>query len=170
MTAPLKIGIAGLGTVGAGVVKLLTEHDRLLSLRGGRRLKLVAVSARSKAKKRDIDLDGVRWEKDPLTLATAPDIDVVVELIGGSSGVAKRLAERALRSGKHVVTANKALLAMHGAELAALAERYGVRFRVTNIAIRDLAKPRTVTGVPFTDRGDGELPPMTHAVKFLGGA
>jgi homoserine dehydrogenase len=125
MTGPLKIGIAGLGTVGAGVVKLLAEHDRLLSLRGGRRLELVAVSARSKAKKRDINLDGVRWEKDPLALATATDIDVVVELIGGSSGVAKRLAERALRSGKHVVTANKALLAMHGAELAALAEKRG---------------------------------------------
>jgi homoserine dehydrogenase len=125
MNGPLKIGIAGLGTVGAGVVKLLAEHDRLLSLRGGRRLKLVAVSARSKAKKRDIDLSGVRWEKDPLALATAPDIDVVVELIGGSSGVAKRLAERALRAGKHVVTANKALLALHGAELAALAEKRG---------------------------------------------
>src|SRR3954454_3556558 len=125
MTGPLKIGIAGLGTVGAGVVKLLAEHNHLLSLRGGRRLKLVAVSARSKAKKRDIDVAGVRWEKDPLALATAPDIDVVVELIGGSSGVAKRLAERALRAGKHVVTANKALLAMHGAELAALAERRG---------------------------------------------
>jgi homoserine dehydrogenase len=125
MTGPLKIGIAGLGTVGAGVVKLLAEHDRLLALRGGRRLKLVAVSARSKTRKRDIDLTGVRWEKDPLELASAPDIDVVVELIGGSSGVAKRLAERALRNGKHVVTANKALLAMHGAELAALAEQRG---------------------------------------------
>ena len=125
MTGPLKIGIAGLGTVGAGVVKLLAQHNRLLALRGGRRLKLVAVSARSRAKKRDIDLGGVRWEKDPLALATAPDIDVVVELIGGSGGVAKRLAERALRQGKHVVTANKALLAMHGTELAALAEKKG---------------------------------------------
>jgi len=125
MTEPLKIGIAGLGTVGAGVVKLLAEHGRLLSLHGGRRLKLVAVSARSRTKKRDIDLSGVRWEKDPLALATAPDIDVVVELIGGSGGIAKRLAERALRNGKHVVMANKALLAMHGAELAALAEKRG---------------------------------------------
>src|SRR5215475_8967823 len=125
MTGPLKIGVAGLGTVGAGVVKLLAEHDRLLALRGGRRLKLVAVSARSKAKKRDIDLDGVRWEKDALALATASDIDVVVELIGGSSGIAKRLAERALRSGKHVVTASKALFVMHGADLAALDEKRG---------------------------------------------
>ena len=92
MKAPLRIGIAGLGTVGAGVVKLLAEHGRLLSLRGGRPLKLVAVSARSRTKKRDIDLSGVRWEKDPLALASAPDIDVVVELIGGSAGIARRAA------------------------------------------------------------------------------
>jgi homoserine dehydrogenase len=125
MNSPLRIGIAGLGTVGAGVVKLLAEHNRLLSLRGGRRLKLVAVSARRKAKKRDIDLKGARWENDALALAEAPDIDVVVELIGGSGGVARRLVERSLRAGKHVITANKALLAMQGAELAALAERKG---------------------------------------------
>ena len=125
MKAPLRIGIAGLGTVGAGVVKLLAEHGRLLSLRGGRSLKVVAVSARRKARKRDIDVSRVRWESDPMALATAPDIDVVVELIGGSSGVARRLVQTALRSGKHVVTANKALLAMHGTELATLAEKKG---------------------------------------------
>ena len=120
MNSPLRIG-----TVGAGVVKLLAEHGRLLSLRGGRPLKLVAVSARRKAKKRDIDLSHVRWENDPMALATAADIDVVVELIGGSGGVARRLVQKALASGKHVVTANKALLAMHGAELAAAAEKKG---------------------------------------------
>lgn len=125
MNQPLKIGIAGLGTVGAGVVKLLAEHNRLLALRGGRPLKLVAVTARSKAKKRDIDLSKVRWERDPLALATASDIDVVIELIGGSGGVARRLVQTALRNGKHVITANKALLAHHGAELAALAEKKG---------------------------------------------
>ncbi len=123
MKSPLRIGIAGLGTVGAGVVKLLAEHGRLLSLRGGRPLKLVAVSARSRTKKRDIDVSGVRWEKDPLALATAPDIDVVVELIGGSGGIARRLVQKSLASGKHVVTANKALLALHGAEIAAAAEK-----------------------------------------------
>ncbi len=123
MNSPLRIGIAGLGTVGAGVVKLLAEHGRLLSVRGGRPLKIVAVSARSKARKRDIDLSGMRWEKDPMALAAAPDIDVVVELIGGSGGVARRLVQKALASGKHVVTANKALLALHGTELAALAEK-----------------------------------------------
>jgi homoserine dehydrogenase len=125
MKSPLRIGIAGLGTVGSGVVKLLAEHGRLLALRGGRPLRLVAVSARRKARKRDIDLAGVRWEKDPLALAAAPDIDVVIELIGGSGGVARRLVQTALRAGKHVVTANKALLAMHGWEIAALAEKRG---------------------------------------------
>jgi homoserine dehydrogenase len=125
MNSALRIGIAGLGTVGAGVVKLLAEHGRLLALRGGRPLKLVAVSARRKAKKRDIDLSQVRWENDPMALATAPDIDVVVELIGGSSGVARRLVQKALTSGKHVVTANKALLALHGTEIAAAAEKKG---------------------------------------------
>src|SRR4029434_2879875 len=125
MKAPLRIGIAGLGTVGAGVVKLLAEHGRLLALRGGRPLKLVAVSARRKARKRDIDVARLRWESDPMALATAPDVDVVVELIGGSSGVARRLVQTALRSGKHVITANKALLAMHGTELATLAEKKG---------------------------------------------
>jgi homoserine dehydrogenase len=125
MNQPLNIGIAGLGTVGAGVVKLLAEHNRLLSLRGGRRLRLVAVSARSRTRKRDIDLAGVRWEKDPLALAAASDVDVVVELIGGSGGVARRLAQQTLRAGKHLITANKALLAMHGTELAALAESKG---------------------------------------------
>src|SRR5215471_6935187 len=125
MNGPLRIGIAGLGTVGAGVVKLLAEHGRLLAVRGGRPLELVAASARSKGKKRDIDLSGVRWESDPMALARAADIDVVVELIGGSDGIALRLAQTVLRSGKHVVTANKALLAMHGAELAELAESKG---------------------------------------------
>ena len=126
MNGPLRIGIAGLGTVGAGVVKLLAEHGKLLALRGGRPLELVAVSARSRAKKRDIDLAGVRWEKDPMVLASAADIDVVVELIGGSDGIALKLARTALRSGKHLVTANKALLATHGTELAELAEQRGL--------------------------------------------
>src|SRR5882724_8126625 len=123
MNGPLRIGVAGLGTVGAGLVKLLAEHGKLLALRGGRPLELVAVSARAKAKKRDINISGMRWEKDPMALAKASDIDVVVELIGGSDGIALRLAQTALRSGKHLVTANKALLAMHGTELAELAEQ-----------------------------------------------
>src|SRR5438477_7829107 len=98
MNEPLRIGIAGLGTVGAGVVKLLAEHGKLLAVRGGRPIELVAASARDKKKKRGIDLKSVRWESDPLKLATAPDIDVVVELIGGSDGVARTLIEKAIAS------------------------------------------------------------------------
>ena len=126
MPQSLKIGIAGLGTVGAGVVKLLAEHGDLLAVRGGRPIEIVAVSARSKAKKRGIDLRGMRWEGDPLALAGAKDIDVVVELIGGSDGIARKLIEKAIANGKHIVTANKALLAMHGAAIATAAEKKGV--------------------------------------------
>ncbi|HYM30957.1 MAG TPA: homoserine dehydrogenase [Candidatus Cybelea sp.] len=126
MTESLNIGIAGLGTVGAGVVKLIAEHRGLLALRAARPLKVVAVSARDKSKKRGIDLAGVRWCDDPLDLARDPKIDVVVELIGGSDGVAKDLCESAIAAGKSVVTANKALLARHGTALALAAEAKGV--------------------------------------------
>jgi len=122
---PLRIGIAGLGTVGSGVLRLLAEHRDLLALRGGRPIEIVAVSARDRAKARPVDLSAFRWQDDPVSLATADDIDVVVELIGGEDGPAKRLVESALERGKPVVTANKALLARHGTALARLAEAQG---------------------------------------------
>jgi len=123
---PLKIGIAGLGTVGAGTLRLLRENSALLARRAGRALVVTAVSARSRARERGIDLTGLRWEDDPAALAAAPDIDAVVELIGGSEDPARALVTAALERGKHVVTANKALIARHGAELARLAEKRGV--------------------------------------------
>lgn len=126
MTRPLCIGIAGLGTVGAGVVKILAARGERLAAASGRALELVAVSARDKAKDRGIDLTGVRWEDDPMALAAADDIDLVVELIGGSEGVARDLVEASLKAGKHVATANKALIAHHGTALARLAEEKGV--------------------------------------------
>jgi homoserine dehydrogenase len=122
----LRVGIAGLGTVGGGVVRILQEQETLLAMRGGARLELVAVSARDRAKARGLLLDGIRWEEDATALASAPDIDVVVELIGGAEGIARAVVTQALQNGKHVVTANKALIAAHGAELAALAEAKGV--------------------------------------------
>jgi homoserine dehydrogenase len=126
MTAsPLRIGIAGLGTVGRGTLKALKANAELLALRAGRELKPVAVSARARGKDRGVSLDGLRWHDDPLKLAADPDIDVVVELIGGSDGIARALCESALRHGKHVVTANKALLAHHGAAFARAAESAG---------------------------------------------
>ncbi|MCB1521985.1 MAG: homoserine dehydrogenase [Hyphomicrobiaceae bacterium] len=126
MNAPLKLGIAGLGTVGAGLVRLLSEHRDRLSLMLGRELAVVAVSARDRSKPRDCDVAGCRWFDDPVELARDPGIDCFVELIGGDEGPARQAVETALGAGKHVVTANKALLAKHGVALAALAERNGV--------------------------------------------
>jgi homoserine dehydrogenase len=127
MTAPLRIAIAGLGTVGGGVVKALGEHGAELSARAGRKLEIVAVSARDRRKPRELMLP-FAWADDPVVLAKT-DADVIVELIGGEGGPALALVEAALASGKHVVTANKALLARHGARLAAQAEAAGLALR-----------------------------------------
>ena len=130
MSSPLRLGIAGLGTVGIGVVKIIQKHADLLAKRSGREVCITAVSARDRMKNRDADLSSSRWETDPMAVATADDVDVFVELVGGDEGVARDTIEAALRSGKDVVTANKALLAMHGHELAQLAESTGqvIRF------------------------------------------
>ncbi len=130
MSSPLRLGIAGLGTVGIGVVKIVQKHADLLACRSGRPVAVTAITARDRHKNRDADLSSYRWEDDPLAVATAADVDVYVELIGGEDGIAKDSIEAALRAGKDVVTANKALLAVHGQELAELAESLGrvIRF------------------------------------------
>ncbi|KAA0675914.1 homoserine dehydrogenase [Roseomonas genomospecies 6] len=125
-TGPLKIAVAGLGTVGAGVLKLLERQADLIEQRCGRRIEVVAVSARSRGKDRGVDLSKAEWYDDPVALAAHPGVDVVVELIGGSEGPAKETVELALERGRHVVTANKALLAHHGTALAAKAEAAGL--------------------------------------------
>lgn len=126
MTDPLKIAIAGLGTVGAGTVRLLHEHGDLLARRCGRPIRITAVSARDRARNRDIDISAYVWFDDAVTMAREADVDVIVELIGGADGVAKGVCEAAIGAGRHVVTANKALLAMHGTALALAAEGAGV--------------------------------------------
>jgi homoserine dehydrogenase len=123
---PLRIAIAGLGTVGSGTVELLLRNADLLARRSGRALVLAGVSARDRRRDRGGDLSAVRWYDDPVAMAADPDIDVVVELIGGSDGVAREVVATAIARGKHVVSANKALLAHHGTELARLAEQGGV--------------------------------------------
>ncbi len=133
MTKPLRVAIAGLGTVGGGVVKVLTARRAELAARAGREIECVLVSARDAKKKRGVEIGNIAWTDDSASLAES-DVDVVVELIGGESGVAYALVERALKAGKHVVTANKALLAYHGAELAALAEEKGVVLRFEGAA------------------------------------
>jgi homoserine dehydrogenase len=126
VTAPLRVAVAGLGTVGAGVVKLIAAQRETLTARAGRPIEVVAVSARDRARQRDIDISGMRWMADARALAADPDLDVVVELIGGAEGTAFDLVRAGLAAGKHVVTANKALLAHHGTELARAADRAAV--------------------------------------------
>ena len=129
MSQPLRLGIAGLGTVGIGVVKIVKKHAQMLEARAGRPVEITAVSARSKNKNRDIDISGFAWEDDPVALATRADVDVFVELMGGHEGAAKASVEAAIAAGKHVVTANKALLAHHGQALACAAEAKGALLR-----------------------------------------
>jgi homoserine dehydrogenase len=126
MTQPLRIAVAGLGNVGAGTVKLLQLHAEDLAQRCGRPIEIRAISARDRSRDRGVDLTGYAWHHDPLALAHLPEIDVVVELIGGAEGVARQLLEAAFAAGKHVVTANKALLAHHGTALARQAEAKGL--------------------------------------------
>jgi len=121
MSDPLRLGIAGLGTVGVGVVRIIRQKTAQLEARTGRKIVISAVSARSK-KDRGVPLDGYAWEDDPVKLAMRDDVDVFVELMGGADGPAKDATEAALKAGKDVVTANKAMLAEHGQELALLAE------------------------------------------------
>ncbi|HVT51529.1 MAG TPA: homoserine dehydrogenase [Dongiaceae bacterium] len=122
----LRVGIAGLGTVGVGVVRLLQENRDVLRQHCPRPIEVVAVSARDRRKNRDVDLSGYDWVDDPIQLAHHQKVDVVVEVIGGASGPAKALTEQAIAKGKHVVTANKALLSAHGTTLARSAEKAGL--------------------------------------------
>ena len=129
MSEPLRLGIAGLGTVGVGIVRIVQKHAELLTTRAGRPVVISAVSARSKSKDRGVDLSAYAWEDDPVALAARPDIDVFVEVMGGSEGPAKDATEAAIKAGKDVVSANKALLATHGQMLAELAEDAGRAIR-----------------------------------------
>ncbi len=130
MTSPLRLGIAGLGTVGTGVVRIIQRRADLLRARTGRDIVITAVSARTRDKDRGIRLGDYAWEDDPVALARRKDVDVFVELMGGSDGPAKAAVEAAIGAGKDVVTANKAMLALHGQSLAEAAEAKGhvIRF------------------------------------------
>lgn len=127
--APLRIALAGLGTVGAGVIRLLDANRELISRRAGRPIEVVAVSARDRSKNRGIDLGRFRWDDDMDDMASHDDVDAVVELIGGADGPALTLARNALKSGKPFVTANKAMIAHHGLALAKAAEEKGVALK-----------------------------------------
>ncbi len=126
MSNSLRIGIAGLGTVGTALVRLIQEKQEMLADRCGRAISVTGVTARSRNKDRGISLDGITWHDDANSLATSKDVDVFVEMMGGEDEPAYSAVKSALQSGKHVVTANKALLAKHGVELASIAEAEGL--------------------------------------------
>jgi homoserine dehydrogenase len=125
MTRTLAVGVAGLGTVGGGVVSLLRQNADIIAARAGRPIAVVAVSARDRGRDRGVPTAGLRWYEDAVALAEDAGVDVVVECIGGTEGTPRALAEATLSRGKPLVTANKALLAVHGAALSALAEQRG---------------------------------------------
>ena len=129
MKGKLKLGIAGLGTVGIGVLKILESHAKLINQRSDRTIELVAVSAKTRSKERGISLKEFEWESEITNLARRADIDVFLELIGGEENPAKEAIEIALNSGKHVITANKALISKHGQQLAILAEKNNVSLK-----------------------------------------
>jgi homoserine dehydrogenase len=129
MPDPLRIGLAGLGTVGAGVVKILQAHGDAIAARAGRPVEIAAISARSRHRDRGVDLSAYAWEDDPVALARRADVDLVIEVMGGEDGPARATAGAALAAGKHLVTANKAMLARHGQALAEAAEAAGVALR-----------------------------------------
>ena len=122
---PLRVGVAGLGTVGAGVLRLLRDNAGIVAARAGRPIVVTAVSARDRGRDRGVPLDGLHWLDDPVALAGDPAVDAVVELIGGANGPARALAEAAIANRRPFVTANKALIAVHGAALAEAAEASG---------------------------------------------
>ena len=122
MSEPLRIALAGLGTVGGGVIRLLQANAALIARRAGRPITITAISARNRSKDRGVDLSGYAWEDDMVILGERPDVDVVVELVGGADGPALALARTTFEAGKALVTANKAMIAHHGLELATKAE------------------------------------------------
>jgi len=129
MAEPLNIALAGLGTVGTGVVRLIETNAALIARRARRPIRIAAVSARDRGKDRGVDLSAYEWVDDPAEMAAREDIDVVVEMVGGSDGPALTLARKTIGGGKSLVTANKAMIAHHGLELAAAAEQAGVALK-----------------------------------------
>ncbi len=127
--APIRLGLAGLGTVGIGVVRIVQTHADLITARTGRAIEITAISARDRSKNRDADLSAYAWEADPAALARRDDVDIFIEVMGGHEGPAKDATEAAIAAGKDIVTANKALLAHHGQALAEAAEAAGLVIR-----------------------------------------
>ena len=165
MTNPLRLGIAGLGTVGAGVVKIVQTHADLLAARGGRPIRIVAVSARSRGRERGVALDAYAWEDDPVALARRDDFDVLLELMGGEDGPAKAAVEAAIETGKHVVTANKAMLAHHGQAMAEAAEARGVALRYEAAVAGGIPIVKALGEAPSPEQGLENLEKLAKELR-----
>ena len=155
MTA-LRVGLAGLGTVGGGLFKLLQQQGGTIEARCGVPIVVTAVSARNRSQQRSFDVGNLVWHDNAASLARDENVDVVCELIGGSDGISLELCQSALEAGKHVVTANKALMAIHGSTLAQKAENNNVELRYEAAvaggipvikAIREGLSGNTISGV-----------------------
>ena len=163
MSDAFRLGIAGLGTVGTGVLRLLREHAALIEARAGRAIEVVAVSARDRSRDRGIDLGDMEWCDDPVDLARLDGVDAVVEMIGGTDGPALDLARECFGAGRSLVTANKAMIAQHGLSLTEQAEGSGMRLGEAKLGeCRDLGEDRARGGLvdPVRERALPEVVPV----------
>ena len=145
MQDSIRVGIAGLGTVGSGVAKILLSNRHLIKSKSSRKIELTAISSKSKSKKRGFPVEKFHWEENLINLARRDDIDIFVELVGGEGNPAKEAIEAALNNGKHVVTANKALMAKHGHQLAKLAENNGLSLKFEAAVAGGIPAIKTLT-------------------------
>ena len=122
---PIKVGLLGIGTVGGGTYRVLLRNQQEIIRRAGRGIEICIVAARDLERARSLVSETVQVTADPFDVVNSPDVEIVVEVIGGTT-LAKDLVLRAIANGKHVVTANKALLAEHGNEIFSLAQKNGV--------------------------------------------
>ncbi|MDF3606000.1 homoserine dehydrogenase [Paracoccus sp. DMF-8] len=164
---PLRLGIAGLGTVGTGTVKIIQKNAAMLAARAGRPIVVTAVSARDRQKNRDMDLSDYAWESDARALARRDDVDVFIELIGGDEGIAREAIMVALQSGKDVVTANKALLAIHGQEIAEFAEAQGRVVRFEAAVAGGIPVIKTMTGSLAANRINRVMGVMNGTCNYI---
>jgi homoserine dehydrogenase len=123
----IKVGIVGLGSVGQGVLQILNENLNSIESKINKKIKITGITAKNKNKKRDIKIDNYPWFDNPIELSLNPEVDVLIELVGGEDGIALKVVETALKEKKHVITANKALIAKHGNHLINLAEKNNVK-------------------------------------------
>ena len=124
----IGVGIVGLGTVGTGLIEIIQKNKNLYKNKYNIDFSINGISAKNKKKKRNINIKSYEWFNDPIKMIEQPNIDIIVELIGGSDGLALKLALKSLRNGKYFITANKALIAKHGVKMSEVSEQYNTKF------------------------------------------